>query len=129
MGAGSLEGAAYFIGDGMSVTGGRMSDPFSILGVDDCAGDEQVRRRYLTLVRASPPYREPERFQNYRAAYEALRDERKRLECKLLTVNKAALTRLKLSCLPPVERAQRRASLASIIALLRDGIEKTASGI
>jgi hypothetical protein len=105
-----------------------MSDPFSILGVDDTAGDEEIKRRYLALVRAFPPDREPERFQTYRAAYEALWDERKRLECKLLTVNGAALTRLKLSCLPPAGQAAGRASKASVAALLRIGIERTAGG-
>jgi DnaJ domain len=105
-----------------------MNDPFSVLGVDDTAKDEEIKRRYLMLVRAFPPDREPERFQIYRAAYEALRDERKRLECKLLTVNGAALTRLKLSCLPPVGQALGRASKTSVAALLRQGVERTVSG-
>jgi curved DNA-binding protein CbpA len=105
-----------------------MSDPFSILGVDDTAGDEEIKRRYLALVRAFPPDREPERFQTYRAAFEALRDERKRLEAKLLATNEVALTRLKLSCLPPAGQAPGRASKASVAALLREGIERTAAG-
>ena len=73
-----------------------MDDPFTVLGVGEDAGDEQIKQRYLALVRAFPPDREPERFQTYRAAYEALRDQRKRLEAKLLRTNDAALSRLKL---------------------------------
>ena len=61
-----------------------MRDPFTVLGVDERADDSTIRRRYLALVREFPPDREPERFQDYRAAYEALSDERKRLEMTLL---------------------------------------------
>lgn len=104
-----------------------MNDPFSVLGVDENAGDEEIKRRYLELVRAFPPDRDPARFQAYRAAYEALRDERKRLERKLLTASGAALTRLKLSCLPPVGQAPGRASRASVTALLVEGIERAVS--
>jgi curved DNA-binding protein CbpA len=57
-----------------------MTDPFTVLGVGEDAGDDQIKQRYLALVRAFPPDREPERFQAYRAAYEAVRDQRKRLE-------------------------------------------------
>jgi len=61
-----------------------LKDPFSVLGVDVNAGDDEIKRRYLALVRAFPPDREPELFQAYRAAFDALCDERKRLEAKLL---------------------------------------------
>jgi curved DNA-binding protein CbpA len=70
-----------------------MDDPFTVLGVTEDAGDDQIKQRYLALVRAFPPDREPERFQAYRAAYEALRDQRKRLEAKLLQTNDTALSR------------------------------------
>ena len=106
-----------------------MSDPFSILGVDENATDEEIKRRYLAMVRAYPPDREPARFQLYRAAYEALCNERKRLEIKLLAADDAALTRLKIACLPAAERRLGRASQASVTALLVDGIEQaTAHG-
>jgi curved DNA-binding protein CbpA len=68
-----------------------MNDPFTVLGVTEDAGDDQIKQRYLALVRAFPPDREPERFQAYRAAYETLRDQRKRLETKLLQTNDTAL--------------------------------------
>ena len=66
--------------------------PFSASTED--AGDAEIRRRYLALVRDFPPDRAPDRFREYRAAYEALSDERKRLEMKLLHTNEAALSRL-----------------------------------
>ena len=106
-----------------------MSDPFFILGVDENATDEEIKQRYLAMVRAYPPDREPARFQVYRAAYEALCNERKRLEIKLLAANDAALTRLKIACLPAAERKPGRASQASVTALLVEGIEQaTAHG-
>jgi curved DNA-binding protein CbpA len=91
-----------------------MDDPFAVLGVSEDAGDEQIKQRYLALVRAFPPDREPERFQVYRAAYEALRDQRKRLESKLLRTSHAALSRLKLhsgALQADLRRATRRPSL------------------
>ncbi len=60
------------------------TDPFSVLGVDKDAGDDEIKRRYLALVRDFPPDREPERFQTYRAAFKALHTERRRLAAKLL---------------------------------------------
>ena len=96
-------------------------DPFSVLGVDETADDAEIRRRYLALVRDHPPDRAPERFRDYRAAYEALLDERKRLETALLRTNEAALTRLGLAALatPPVPG---RASKRTLAALLAEGV-------
>ena len=101
-----------------------MSDPFTVLGVGEDVGDDEVKRRYLALVRAFPPDRDPERFQLYRAAYEALRDERKRLEVKLLQNNSAAVSRMKLLCLEPATPALFRATKERVAALLADGISR-----
>ena len=49
------------------------SDPFVVLGVDENAGDDAIKQRYLALVRRHPPDREPDRFQAVRRAYEAIR--------------------------------------------------------
>jgi curved DNA-binding protein CbpA len=100
-----------------------MRDPFTVLGVADDAGDAEIRRRYLALVRDYPPDRAPERFQELRAAYEALSDERKRLATKLLHTNSAALSRLSMDALRaasdgPPARATRR----TVAALLAEGI-------
>jgi hypothetical protein len=107
-----------------------MRDPFSVLGVADDAGDAEIRRRYLTLVREFPPDRAPERFQELRAAYEALSDERKRLETKLLQTNAAALTKLSMNALndgrpsggPPPDAPVARATKQTTAALLAEGI-------
>ena len=50
------------------------------LGLPPSASQGEIRRRYLELIRAYPPSREPEHSQRIIAAYEALKDERSRVE-------------------------------------------------
>jgi hypothetical protein len=75
-------------------------------------------------VRSFPPDREPDRFQEVRRAYEAVRGERERLEVKLLQTSTAALSRLKLHCLRPASPDRRRASQATVTALVLDGLRR-----
>lgn len=60
-----------------------MSDPYEILGLPRHADEAEVRRRYLELVRRSPPDRDPERFAALRDAYEAARDPLRRIEDRI----------------------------------------------
>ncbi len=99
-------------------------DPFAVLGVGDDAGDEAIKQRYLALVRRFPPDREPDRFQEFRHAYEAVRGERERLEVKLLQTSTAALARLKLHCLRSATPDRGRASKATVTALVLDGLRR-----
>ena len=99
-------------------------DPFLVLGVDQNAGDDAIKQRYLALVRAFPPDREPERFQEIRRAYEAVRGERERLETRLLQTGTAALSRLKLRCLNAAGPDRSRASGATVAALILDGLQR-----
>jgi curved DNA-binding protein CbpA len=105
-----------------------MRDPFTVLGVDETADDAEIRRRYLALVRDFPPDREPARFQEYRAAYEALGDERKRLEASLLRTNEAALSRLGMAALQAAAPLAARASKRTLAALLAEGVKQAATG-
>jgi curved DNA-binding protein CbpA len=63
-----------------------MADPHEVLGLDRGAGDEEVRRRYLELVRQFPPDRDPDRFVAVRAAYDQLRDPIARMQSQLFNV-------------------------------------------
>jgi curved DNA-binding protein CbpA len=54
-------------------------NPFEVLGIDPTADDEAVRAAYLAAVRRSPPDRDPEGFRRVREAYDAVRDEERRL--------------------------------------------------
>jgi len=95
-----------------------MRDPFTVLGVAEDAGDAEIRRRYLALVRDFPPDRAPDRFREYRAAYDALSDERKRLETKLLS-------RLNSAALRAASPASGRPTKQTVAALLSEGIMRT----
>lgn len=103
-----------------------VADPFAVLGVAEDAGDEAIKRRYLALVRAFPPDREPERFQAYRRAYEATRDARVRAELRLLHATNGALTRLKRHCLQADAAVARGVPEAIVAALILDGLRHVA---
>lgn len=55
-----------------------MIDPYRLLGVSTDADDESVRGAYIAAVRACPPERDPRRFEQIRAAYEAIATARDR---------------------------------------------------
>lgn len=99
-------------------------DPFAVLGLDEAAGDDAIKQRYLALVRAFPPDRQPDRFQEIRQAYEAVRNQRLRLELKLLHASTAALTRLKLHCLEAAGPQRRPASATTVAALILDSLQR-----
>ncbi|HQU45071.1 MAG: hypothetical protein B7Z73_05055 [Planctomycetia bacterium 21-64-5] len=62
-----------------------MTAPHEVLGVPADADEAAVRSRYLQLVRENPPERAPERFAEIRAAYDDLRNPRRRLERQLFS--------------------------------------------
>lgn len=101
-----------------------IADPFAVLGVADDAGDEAIRRRYLALVRAFSPDREPERFQSYRRAYEAIQGPRERMQVRLLHASNGALSRLKRHCLPTDTEATGRVSASVVATLIVEGLKR-----
>jgi preprotein translocase subunit Sec63 len=50
------------------------SDPFYILGLKPGATGDEIRSRYLQLVRENPPDREPEKFRAVNTAWKMLSD-------------------------------------------------------
>ena len=52
-----------------------MTDPYRQLGVPETADDDTIRAAYLAAVRACPPEHDRERFEQVRAAYEAIATE------------------------------------------------------
>jgi len=97
-------------------------DPFTVLGVSESADDAAIKQCYLTLVRAYPPDREPDRFQEIRRAYEQLRTRRGRLEVQLLQTRTSALNQLKRQCLLAPDADHRRVSAERVGALILDGL-------
>ncbi len=58
-------------------------DPLKVLGLPRHASEQEVRRRYLELVRQYPPERDPLRFQQIHAAYKAAEDPLLLAKCLL----------------------------------------------
>ena len=56
------------------------------LGLSPDVPHDAIRRRYLELIRAHPPSRDPERFQRIAVAYEALQDQRSRVRTAIFGV-------------------------------------------
>jgi curved DNA-binding protein CbpA len=66
-----------------------MTDPYAILGLPADSDDEQIRRRYLALVKQISPERHPEKFAAIRRAYESLRDLETRLRYRLFEAGRS----------------------------------------
>ena len=79
------------------------------LGLSPSAGPDEIRRRYLELVRAHPPGRDPERFQRIAAAYEALEDDRSRVETAIFGLARYGDFELALEALAEARPVRRRA--------------------
>ena len=60
-----------------------MLAPYLVLGLSPSATGDEIRRRYLELVRAHRPGDDAGRFQQITAAYEALKDDRARVRTAL----------------------------------------------
>jgi hypothetical protein len=56
-----------------------MNDPYRRLGVPETADDDAIRAAYLAAIRACPPERDRLRFEQVRAAYEAIATQPQRL--------------------------------------------------
>ncbi len=60
-----------------------MKTAFEILGVPENDEDERIKQAYLRKVKQFPPEKSPERFQQIREAYEAIKDARSRIQYQL----------------------------------------------
>jgi curved DNA-binding protein CbpA len=78
------------------------------LGLTPEASDEQIRSNYLELVKRYPPEKNPDRFRQVNAAYEAVRDIRKRLEGLYLVPDKLPEAEDALHNLIQIASATRR---------------------
>ncbi len=60
-----------------------MTDPYRLLGVPESADDDTIRAAYLAALRACPPERDPQRFEQVRAAFEAIATAPQRMAHRL----------------------------------------------
>ncbi len=57
---------------------------FLTLGLDTDASDDEIRKRYLELIRRHTPEKDPARFQVIADAYEKIKDRRTRIVHQVL---------------------------------------------
>jgi len=62
-------------------------EPREVLGINQDAGEEEIRTAYVRKVKEHPPDRSPEEFERIRDAYDSLRDPRTRMRDRLLSVD------------------------------------------
>ncbi|HBY93459.1 MAG: DnaJ domain-containing protein [Ardenticatenaceae bacterium] len=79
-------------------TSRSLQDPYATLGLSRRAADAEIKRAYFRLVREYSPEREPEKFQEIRAAYEQLKTPERRAQTDLFLLQ------------PPPEMPNRRRS-------------------
>ena len=79
-----------------------------VLGLSPAASQEEIRQRYLQLIRTHPPSRNPERFQQITAAYEALKDVRSRVESAIFGMAQYGDFELALAALVQARPAERK---------------------
>ncbi len=95
-----------------------MTDPFEVLGLTTGADDDEIRQRYLDLVRQFPPERSPEKFAEVKQAYDRLRDLDTRLRYRLFEAGKKEnLHSLieEISC----RNSRRRIALETLLSMTR----------
>jgi curved DNA-binding protein CbpA len=81
---------------------------YLVLGLLPSATQGDIRQRYLELIRRHPPGKDPERFQQIAAAYEALKDERTRVETAIFGMARYGDFELALEALMKARPAQRK---------------------
>lgn len=82
---------------------------YLVLGLAPTASPQDVRKRYLELIRSHPPSQDPKRSQQIVAAYEALKDDRSRMESSLFGIGRSGDFDLALNALLEA-RARKRAA-------------------
>ena len=85
-----------------------MLTPYLVLDVSPEASDEEIRQRYLALVRKYPPEQAPERFQQITSAYEAVKDVRSRVETAIFGAARYADVDLAIDALVRARPPRRR---------------------
>ena len=97
-----------------------MLTPYLVLGLSPSATAEEIRRRYLELVRAHRPGRHPERLQRITSAYEALKDDRARVRTALFGTAGYADFELALDALVEARPERRRAPGLQVLLAAED---------
>jgi curved DNA-binding protein CbpA len=95
------------------------------LGVSPEASDEEIRAHYIELVKRHTPEKDPLRFREITAAYDAVKDLRKRLVARYLPPeNHVDAEQILTELARSVVRERKRVGLKDLI---RDSMRRAAS--
>ena len=81
---------------------------YLVLGLSPVASQEEIRQCYLQLIRTHPPSQDPERFQQITAAYDALKDDRSRVETAIFGMAQYGDFELALTALVQARPTERK---------------------
>lgn len=96
-----------------------MLTSYLILGLPLDASDQQIRQRYLELVKRYTPEREPRRFQEISEAFEQLKNVRARVRSRMLGPLECKDSDQSLARLARASRPdRRRAGLGELLAYI-----------
>ena len=95
-----------------------MPDPLEVLNLPATANEQEIRARYLELVRKFPPESAPDQFAEIRAAYDELSDPRQHLRRTLFRPSEDAISAI----IAEVSTASRtrRIPTVDLLAMGRD---------
>ena len=96
-----------------------MLSSYFILELDLNANDEEIRKRYLKLIKSNTPEKNPDRFQKITNAYEQIKTHRSRIRGKLFGPLYVSDAKESLLFLGRTRTAVRRR--AGLKELIRDG--------
>jgi curved DNA-binding protein CbpA len=82
--------------------------PYLVLNLSEEATDEEIRNRYLDLVKRYTPEKAPDRFRIIDEAYETLKERRRRVEARLQVYTDPQHYGVELRRLATALQAERR---------------------
>ncbi|SMD04810.1 DnaJ domain-containing protein [Desulfocicer vacuolatum DSM 3385] len=85
-----------------------MLKSYLVLGLSLDATDQEIRKKYLQLVKAYSPEKTPETFKEITTAYESIKDQRSRAETELFSALKNMETSETLKSLAAYIKVKRR---------------------
>ena len=90
------------------------------------ANDQEIRKKYLELIKQHTPEKSPDRFQQVTTAYEKIKSSRARIRTALFEIIENSDTESALQALGEAARPQRvRVGLKTLMQTLSDMESKT----
>jgi len=102
-----------------------MLKSYLVLGLSLDATDQEIRKKYLLLVKSHSPEKDPEMFQTITSAYESIKDARTRATTELVSALKNVESRQVIETLASSVKITRRTpGLQELLNAVGRGMEK-----